>query len=337
MAYPYRVAVQISMYPMDVRHARHLLAHQLRVWGPMVDRFVVTIDVHRSRAGRYRGAGFDENLAALRAIVDELRTQDPRVSWHEVDYRPEARREVANTYFGRDDIPVKAWDGGPFYAYFHGLLEARARYVVHFDGDMLFGGASRQWVEEAVRLLNGDADVLLASPLPGPPREDGRIFGHGAGVERLDRPELGLAYRFQHASTRVFVIDQQKLREKVGVLPLTPPVLASRIKSHLLGNPPIAREAEVILGEVLREHGLYRVDFLGTAPGMWSLHPPYRSDEFYRRLPELIAAVESGDVPEAQRGDYDMNDSMIDWSVQRQANRRSRRLWRLLKDRLNLS
>jgi len=142
VAYPYRVAVQISMYPMDVRHARHLLAHQLRVWGPMVDRFVVTIDVHRSRAGRYRGAGFDENLAALRAIVDELRAQDPRVSWHEVDYRPETRREVARTYFGRDDIPVKAWDGGPFYAYFHGLLEARARYVIHFDGDMLFGAGA---------------------------------------------------------------------------------------------------------------------------------------------------------------------------------------------------
>jgi len=110
-------------------------------------------------------------------------------------------------------------------------------------------------------------------------------------------------------------MDQQKLREKVGVLPLTPPVLASRIKSHLLGNPPIAREAEVILGEVLRDHGLYRVDFLGTAPGMWSLHPPYRSDEFYRRLPELIAAVEAGDVPEAQRGDYDMNDSMIETAL----------------------
>jgi len=42
-------------------------------------------------------------------------------------------------------------------------------------------------------------------------------------------------------------------------------------------------------------------------------------------------------VPEAQRGDYDMNDSMIDWRVKRKANGRSRRLWRLLKDRLNLS
>ena len=59
---------------------------------------------------------------------------------------------------------------------------------------------------------------------------------------------------------------------------------------------------------------------------MWSLHPPYRSEEFYRELPGLIERIENGDIPEAQRGDYELNDSMFDWS---RARRRSmvRRLW----------
>ena len=47
---------------------------------------------------------------------------------------------------------------------------------------------------------------------------------------------------------------------------------------------------------------------------MWSLHPPHRSALFYERLPELINAVEREDIPDGQRGDYDINGSMIDWS-----------------------
>ena len=47
---------------------------------------------------------------------------------------------------------------------------------------------------------------------------------------------------------------------------------------------------------------------------MYSLHPPFRSETFYRELPNLVARIGSGDIPEAQRGDYDVNASMIDWT-----------------------
>jgi len=69
-----------------------------------------------------------------------------------------------------------------------------------------------------------------------------------------------------------------------------------------------------MLSRAMAEHGLLRIDFLGAAPGMWSLHPPYRSKLFYDSLPRLIQQVETGDIPEAQRGAYDINDSFIDWS-----------------------
>ena len=145
LRYPHRVAAQISMYPMDFRHVEHLLAHQIRVWGPMVDRIVVTVDTHRSKAGRYRGTHFDDYLTRLRELVADIATHCPTLEMHEVDYGKKAKREVAQAFFGCDDIPVKAWDGGPFYAYFFGLLHADARYVVHFDGDMLFGKYLRRF------------------------------------------------------------------------------------------------------------------------------------------------------------------------------------------------
>ena len=108
MAYPYRVAAQISMYPMDYPHAALLLPHQIRVWAPMVDRILVTIDTHRSRSGRYRGTHFDEYRAKLLALAQDLRRDMPKLDVIEVDYAPAARREVAQSFFGVDDIPVKA-------------------------------------------------------------------------------------------------------------------------------------------------------------------------------------------------------------------------------------
>jgi hypothetical protein len=63
---------------------------------------------------------------------------------------------------------------------------------------------------------------------------------------------------------------------------------------------------------------------------MWSLHPPYRSEAFYASLPELVGRVESGDVPNAQRGEHDVHDSMVDWtSVRKPRWRRIARHGRL--------
>ncbi len=334
MNVPYRVAAQINMYPMDFPHVAHLLAHQIRVWAPMVDRILVTIDTHRSRSGRYRGNNFDAYLASLRTLIADFQRDVPKLDAIEVDYAPAARREVAQAFFGRDDIPVKAWDGGPFYAYFYGMYHTRARYIAHMDGDMLFGGGSRTWVEDAIRYMEQDPKALLTSPFPGPPRADGAIYGHGQPEPARLSVEGNPAYRFQHASTRIFMLDMDRLRDTMGVLPLTPPTALGRVKAHLLGNPPEVREAEVLLGMALRQHGLYRVDMLGGGDGLWSLHPPYRGANFYAELPRLIAAVESGDVPAAQRGHYDVDDSMIDWSSERARTRRHKRLLRLLGDRL---
>ncbi len=332
--YPYRVAAQISTYPMDYPHAEQLLAHQIRVWQPMVDRIVVTIDTHRSRSGRYRGSNFDRYLQALRDLVKRFQKDVPQLDLVEVDYGEAAMREVAQTYFGQPEIPVKAWDGGPFYAYFYGLLHSRARYVVHFDGDMLFGGGSTTWVEEAIALMAQDPTVLLTGPFPGPPRADGRIFGHGQPAPVPMRAAGGPAYRFQHVSTRIFLLDQAHLARTLGTLPLLAPDAFSRFKARLLGNPPRVREAEVLLGEVLRRNGLYRVDMLGQAPGLWSLHPPYRGKNFYDGLADLVAMVEQGRLPADQAGHYDVVDSVIDWSSERARTARWRRYLRLLRDRL---
>jgi hypothetical protein len=326
----------MSTYALDVRHVEHLLPHQIRTWGGMVDRFVVTIDTHQSRAGRYRVDDFEANLRELRRLCHEAGRDYPALQVFDVDYSDSVRREVARYFFNQDTIPIKAWDGGPFYSYFYGMYVANARYVVHFDSDMLFGGGSKTWVQESIDCMERWPDVLVTSPFPGPPLADGAILGHRDFESLAHRGEAypPLAYRHKHVSTRDFMIDLDRLKERLGALPHFPTTTRQRLKATLLGNSPEVREAETVLTLTLQGSDLERIGFLGKSPGMWSLHPPYRSEEFYRRLPEFVRAVESGNVPEGQRGHFDLNDSMIDWTQARNANTWRHRYGRMLRQRL---
>lgn len=326
----------MSTYPSDVRHVRYLLPHQIRVWQPLVDRFVVTIDTHQSRSGRYRSADFQKNLELLRQEINEARARYPQLEVMDVDYSAEARREVARYFFGTESIPIKAWDGGPFYSYFFGMYAASAQYIVHFDADMLFGGASNVWLSESIEVMRRHSDILFIAPFPGPPRSDARIFGHRAAERFLvsGAPEW-LAYKHRTLSTRVFMLDLSRLKSTLGVIPMASPSISQRLKARLLGNPPQALDAELVLTRALERTSFCRLDFLGSGAGMWSLHPPYRSEEFYRRLPALIRAVETGNVPDEQRGNYDVTDSMVDWQSARAANRWYHRYLRMLRHRLS--
>ncbi|NJN49735.1 MAG: hypothetical protein HC805_08195 [Alkalinema sp. RL_2_19] len=104
------------------------------------------------------------------------------------------------------------------------------------------------------------------------------------------------------------------------------------LKAKIEGNPPYCLP-EDILTRVMEKQGLLRVEFLGAGNGMWSLHPPYRCQEFYDRLPELIERVEKDNIPDGQRGYHDVNESLIDWSEPR-AKLRQNRWWKRLGSRI---
>jgi hypothetical protein len=316
-----RSALQINLHPLDAGLAAHTLKHQIEIWGGQVDRVSITVDTKQSRNGRYRGAAYDESRRRLFAEIEDLARHSPKLELVEVDYAPAAREAVRQRYFSNSAAyPEKAYDGGPFHAYFYGLLKADAAYVLHIDGDMLFGGGSQVWLAEAIEWLEKTPDALFVNPFPGPPRPDGSLVDRhmpyaGVGARLPERIEADYpAYRFQSVSTRIFVLDQRRFDTRVRALDIVRPSAARRLQARVYRQLPDSVAAEVVLTAAMVRHGLCRIDFLGSGRGMYSLHPPYRSDTFYRELPRLIDRVVAGDIPEEQRGDYDINSSMFDWS-----------------------
>ena len=315
------VTLQISLAPSDHRLARHILPHQLRVWRGQVAEILLTVDLHRS-AGRFADdweEGRDSILALART------SEGARLV--EVDYGPTAAAAVAKEFFGGRSVPRKDHRGGPYYSYFFGLHAASHRHVLHCDADMMFGGGSPTWLAEACSLMENDPGVFVAAPLPGPPAPDGRL----TELRGERRAGPGIAYAFPEMSSRAFLFDRKRFQERIGALRPELAPWRGLVLALLEGNAP--RELpERLLTKAMTKRGLRRVDFLGEAPGMWSLHPPYRCANFFAKLPELVRRVEAGEMPAGQLGFHDVGDSLVDWSEAR-ARLVQRRWWKRLASR----
>jgi hypothetical protein len=163
--------------------------------------------------------------------------------------------------------------------------------------------------------------------LPGAPAPDGRL------TELRGKHLVGpnLAHAFPEMSSRVFLLDRERFQMRIGALRPKMAPLRGLLLALLEGNAP--RELpERLLTAAMAQHSLRRVDFLGAAPGMWTLHPPYRCADFYQKLPEIIQRVETSDLPAAQLGLHDVGDSLVDWSEAR-AQLAQRRWWHRLAAR----
>lgn len=316
------VTLQINVAPTDLPHAVATLPHQLRQLGDQVEEILFTLDLHRTAHGGRFGEAWEERRGPMQELLQGLCRGYPHAHVCTVDYAGATMRDVAESFLEAPVMPAKDTKGAPIYPYFYGLYSARHDLVFHLDSDLMFGGGSQTWVREARELLEKREDVLACNPLPGPPMATPTLRGQSASRFKHD----SLAFCFPSLSTRLFLLDRERLRDRLLPLELQGPLrLASHLKARMHGNPPY-RAAELMISDAMVRTGLVRVDFLGAEPGLWSLHPPFRSQEFYRALPDLIKRIEAGEVPEAQRGDYDLNDSMLDWSAARR-RARLRRLW----------
>ena len=299
------VTLQISLAPGDHRLATELLKHQTVFWRRGVNEILLTIDTRRSR-GR-----FGENWREGRRRILEIAAKISAARVLEVDYSREARHSVSDEFFAGAPIPSKDCRGGPYYAYFFGFHAARHDLVLHADSDMFFGGDGLRWIESALTLYAEQPDLLFVAPLPGPPAPDARLKQLNALREKIGGID---GHRFNDMSTRLFLFSRARFRERLIALQPRPPATGRARVLALLDGHPAQELPENIFSEAMTRHGLKRFDFAGPAPGCWSLHPPYRSADFYEKLPGLISRVERADLPAGQLGDHDINDSLVDWT-----------------------
>lgn len=298
------VTLQINLAPFDHRHAKYLLPHQIGTFDDGIDEILLTYDEGEKKR---RKPGWESADAAMRRIMEDFAVRDPRVSIRPVEYDQESRRRVSSYFCARGELPLYDFRGAPFYQYFHGLHASRNDLILHMDSDMFFGGGGRGWIAEARAIMESDLKVLTVTPHPGPPHPEGIIRGqicesYGA---------LPRSYAFSTVSTRIFFMDRKSLKE--SIVPRLPNPL--KVAWALLKHFPPQETAEYCISAAMKKAGRIRVDMLGEDGGIWSLHPPRRSESFYAGIEGIISRLEAMDVPEDQLGYYDFTDSFFDWGL----------------------
>lgn len=323
-----KISLQINLAPNDFMHARYMLKHQLVTLGDQVDEIILTIDTKRSK-GRF-GENWEENKDRLYKYIEDEILPYFQVKVCPVDYSAKIKQSVADFFFGTNEVPDKDFRGGPFYSYFYGLFIAKNNFVFHLDSDMFLGGRSKTWMQEAIAYFNDNKGKLfVVSPHPGPPHPQ-QILVDQIIIEKT----IGHDYSYQLTgmSTRLFLLDKRIFYQyKIA---LKKPHFKNQLIALVEGNQP-ADLPETLMSEFMERYALKRIDFLGAVPGLWSLHPPFRTDEFYNRLPHLITQVEVGRFPKDQIGYYDMTDSVCDWESARIKIKKNR--WKRLFKRFTYS
>jgi len=295
--------LQINLAPGDYYHAVHMLAHHIEVFESQTDEILLTFDFNPARLKDAQKA--ERESASLYGLIASLQRQHPSVVLRHVDYNMPMLSAVLGHFF-TNRAQLYDFRGAPIYAYLFGLYSAKNDLVFHIDSDMFFGGFSTTWIREAIDLLQADSEITTVSPLPGPPHPDRILLGQ---EEYSAYNDLAYAFKFSSMSTRVFFMDRRLLAHK---LRSSAPPLKDRLFALHEGFPQ-SDTLERIISASMSSSRKYRVDFLGTGRGLYSLHPLYRSEAFYCSIPDALRRLKDGDIPNDQLGHFNISDSFLDW------------------------
>jgi hypothetical protein len=181
--------------------------------------------------------------------------------------------------------------------------------MLHYDSDMLlYQKPDYSWIEAGIELLKQNPDVVAVRPLTGPPTPDGSIYQKVP----YKRDTNGF-YKFKFFGSRVYLIDRQRFDQ---LLPL--PIIWRSYRNQIfnfLPNPvkTVVNNAtgknnldswEIMVSQQLENTSYVRAVL--DSPSGWTIHPPDRSPQFLKALPDLIQKIESGWYPPEQAGHYDL-------------------------------
>ena len=214
-------------------------------------------------------------------------------------------KHLTKKHFGRPYRETKCFRGYPTLGSIQQFHNTKQPYVLHLDCDMLFYESPNfSWLDEGIKIMEEHEDILCVLPRGGPPRSD-EVLHQGTTRFKVD-PKRGL-YLFKNFTSRHYLIHRKRF---LSLLPMKPLWLSWRepLKSRFFGNGKMLCW-ESIVEHALEKSNFWRADLMSNQA--WSLHPGDRSDEFYNLLPGIINKIKCNEIPEGQKGYFDLR--LKDW------------------------
>jgi len=258
--------------------------------------------------------GFPSGILGRSLLQGELRNiililnklqKSHNFDYNNTEYSKKSVTKLNNLQFGYPYQETHCFRGYPLYGSLKQFIETHAKYILHLDSDMIFHeDKAFSWINEGVRVMEENEDILCVLPRGGPPTKDGSVH---QGTTHYQVDEKRGLYLFKNFTSRHYLIHRERF---LSLLPLKPLWLSRRepIKSRLFGNGKMLCW-EAMVEQALEKSDMWRADLMTDQA--WSLHPGDRSAEFYQLLPQIIDSVNRNEFPDEQRGHFDLR--LSDW------------------------
>ena len=304
------LTLQINVAAVDLGYAAHIVPALARSHRAAVDEIILTVDFCKPQktrltdpAVRCKEPEFTQAVETLQALGEQL-VRD-RVIDRVLCLKPGDPwlADVTRKYSGSWIPETHDYGGRPITGYWAGIEAAKTRYVIHYDGDMfLYQDPGFDWAAHAIPLLARQDLAVSASPRLTPPYTSKINYGDCASIhEGVPFLPVEGGWKQYFFSTRVFVIDRQKLEMH---LPLARGrVLAEQllVKTLRRGFP---RSAEKMYWTTVGGAGGYRV-ILSTERA-WVLHPNWKPAHYASLVPAILEKVAANQFPDAQLGNSEI-------------------------------
>lgn len=289
------LTVQINCTYNEIDMIKYTLPHHIRLFYDYSDSMIISIDNYFNKNQQKYKNIFIESIKKIIYKLDKIDIQ-------EISYDKNSFIEVENFFSSNYNLPLHDYRGRPIYAYLYCILKSPSNYIFHLDSDMLFGGQAINWFEDAITIMKNNPNIITCSPLAGAPTTTGNINQNY--LKKFNYNNIN-GFLFNHFSSRVFLIDKNSLFRKLTF------IKTSNLKKYFIalykGHKPFL-PLEDIISNYLKKELKYRLDFLGSSPGLYSIHPIIRGNLFINQLPKIIEFIENNNIKESFRGEYNLTD-----------------------------
>jgi len=296
------ITLQINLSPGDINYA-HLTVPALVNQHASIKKRLLVVDCCKPQqtklvnpSKKYPEPTYSENVLKIKEIANSLLVKGIVSDVHFIEKGDPLIAITSKKYLRNIVKETHEYGGIGITSYLAGLELCETRYVLHFDGDMLFyQRPDFVWYEKALQLLEKNIDCISICPGSAPLDElklTKPSYDHWSNFKIVTD-----GFKDDFFSARQFLIDKERLEKLLPILK-GPALLETLLVKYL--NRGYPRAVENMFFKRFKYARKYR--FIMNANECWVLHPLDKPSTYINLLPEIIANVSKGIVPKKQLG-----------------------------------
>lgn len=301
------ITLQINLSPGDINYAE-LTVPALASKHADIKKRLLVVDCCRPQKTKFVNPDvmfpeekFKQRVERIIGISQKLLNEGHMTDVYYLKPGDPLFRKLSKKYLRGVYSETHASGGTANMGYWAAIELPDTRYVLHYDGDMMLHQDKQfLWTDEAMKYLKQNEHAVIATPRTCPPVAD-ETFDLPSVHEGRPIESFNDYWINDWFSTRCFLMDRERLAK---FLPLIRSGLLVETLLRKYGRKAFPVDPEAILFRSIAPRGGRHIILKSKAA--WLMHPASKPPEYLSILPAIIDSINTGNVPEEQKGHEDI-------------------------------